>query len=244
MNAWEISDGWSLQKKRSLKKRKAVSSPEYLAELDKVDKPERRKITQNEEQGITISPSTSAGKVADKKRVKFPPFNLINVKEYNIIVEIINILSKEPAPIITKGAEGKYKINVYSEVDFRTLSNILEVKGIEWFNYENKSVRPNKVMMRGLGGSIDTEDIKLALTEMRFNIIDVSNIHIKKINPRNIGEKIKIKAPLHRLTFSRDEDLKKIFDIKNVLYTRVKIEELLTNPEIVKQCKKCQFWPY
>lgn len=102
------------------------------------------------------------------------------------------MLSKEPVPIITKKTEGKYKINVYSEEDFRTLLNILEKK--EWFNYENKSERPNKMMMRGLDGLIDTEDIKQALTEMGFNIINVSNIHIKKINPRNSGEKIKIQT--------------------------------------------------
>lgn len=42
------------------------------------------------------------------------------------------------------------------------------------------------------------------------------------------------------LTFNREEDLKKIFDFKHVLHTKVKIEELRTNPEIVKQCKRCQ----
>lgn len=64
-------------------------------------------------------------------------------------MEIIEVLDKEPAPVITKDA--KYKINVYSNEDFKAMTNILEKKGIEWYNYENKSERLNKVIMRGLG---------------------------------------------------------------------------------------------
>lgn len=75
---------------------------------------------------------------------------------------------------------------------------------------------------------------------MDCKIIDVSNKQIKKDNPKNKGEKIKIKALLHMLTFNKEENLKRIFDIKYILYTKIKIEELRTKPEIVKQCKKCQ----
>lgn len=157
-------------------------------------------------------------------------------------MEIIKWLNKEPAPKIVKGVEGKYKINIYNEEDFRTLPNILEEKGIEWFNYENKHEKPNKVVMRGLAGSIDDEEIKTALIELGFKIINVLNIQIKKNDRHNEGKKIMIKAPLHMLTFDKDdkEDIKKIFDIKHILFTRVKIEQLRIKPEIVKQCKRCQ----
>lgn len=98
------------------------------------------------------------------------------------------------------------------------MSNILEKKSIEWFNYENKIERLNKVT-RDLDGSVDAVEIKSALTEMDFNIIDVSNVPIKKDNSCNVGEKIKIKASLHMLTCDRNEDLKKMFDIVYVRYS-------------------------
>lgn len=69
---------------------------------------------------------------------------------------------------------------------------------------------------------------------MGFNIIAVSNIQIKKDNPCYPEEKIKVQGSFHMLTFDRDEDLMKIVDIK---YTSIKIEELRTKPEIIKQCK-------
>lgn len=77
--AWETSNGRSLPKRRAYKKQKAASSPEDSAEPAKMDKPEKWKITQNKEQGTIAYPSTS-GKTTDKKKVKFPPFNLIHVK--------------------------------------------------------------------------------------------------------------------------------------------------------------------
>lgn len=71
-----------------------------------------KKKTQFEEQETTFRPSTSVVKTVSKKNAKFSPFNLVNVKEYTIMMEIIKMLSKEPVPVITKRTEGKYKINV------------------------------------------------------------------------------------------------------------------------------------
>lgn len=55
-----------------------------------------------------------------------------------------------------------------------------------------------------------------------------------------VKKKIEIKASLHMLTFEKDEDIEKSFDIKNIHYTKLRIEELCNRLELVKQCKKCQ----
>lgn len=77
---------------------------------------------------------------------KFPSFNLVNVKEYKTIIEIIETLNKEPSPKIIKGSEGKYKIIIHNAEDFRAMLKILEKKAIEWFNYQNRNDRPIKVV--------------------------------------------------------------------------------------------------
>lgn len=86
------------------------------------------------------------------------------------------------------------------------MPDILARKGLEWFNYQNKNERPIKVVMRSLDVSVSTEDIKLALIEMSYKVIDVFNIQIKKEDSKPKGEKIKVKAPLHMLTFEKEED--------------------------------------
>lgn len=46
------------------------------------------------------------------------------------------------------------------------MPDILEKKGLEWFNYQKKNDGPIKIVIRGLDGSVNTEDIRLALIEM------------------------------------------------------------------------------
>lgn len=217
--ARETFTEWTQQKGRSYKKRKAESSPEtQQAITSKTKQGEKGKdqkqeiINEQSMAGCSISSKKTTGKIN-----KFPPFNLINVNCYNVIKEIIQMLNKEPAPKIVKGAEGKYKINVYNEEDFREMPYILEKKGIEWFNYENKHEKPNKVVMRGLDGSIDVEKIKIALIEMGFKMIEVSNIQVKKDDCHNAGNKIMIKAPLHMLTFKKTKTSRKSL-ILNIFY--------------------------
>ena len=91
-------------------------------------------------------PSTE--KEIEKK--SFPPFTLMNITDPAVVMDIVKTMSKQHTPVIQKGKEGRFKINVYTDEDFRRMPNILETRGIEWFNYENKNDQPIKVVMRGL----------------------------------------------------------------------------------------------
>lgn len=118
----------------------------------------------------------------------------MDIVNYITLLEIIKELHGSPRPVIIKGSEGKYKVNFYNDADFRAMQHILEEKHMKWFTYENKNERPIKVIMRGLDGSINFENIKIDLASMGYTILNVSNIEHKKSDPNNQAIKIKVKA--------------------------------------------------
>lgn len=107
---------------------------------------------------------------------------------------------------------------------------MLSNETISWFSYEDKQFRPIKVIVKNLHHSWDNQAILNDLKEQGFRATNAIN----KL-------KWKIKEPLYifMLTFDTSEDIKKVFEIKSILNTIVKVDPLKSS-KLIPQCKKCQ----
>jgi len=200
---------WILKGKNNKKKRKASESPEKSNNVPK--------------------------KTEIKNKSKPPPIVLSNVQNYD---EIKQKLQMDKFNCNTCMLNNKQiKVNVSNETEYREITKMINKTDIEWHTYENKAIRPIRVMLRDLHPSCDVKDITEELREREFKIISVVQ-KLKKITRRN-EEPTYIRLPLYILTFEHTEDINKIYNIKHVNHMKIKIEAIKTN-KLIAQCKKCQ----
>lgn len=158
-----------------------------------------------------------------------------NISDFNKVHEVI-----KPQDIkyeIKVLNNQQLSIKVKSDDDYRNLTKAINKANFEWHSYENKATRPCKVIARGLHPTCKPEDIVDDLKESGFNILSVVNLVKKK----TVNDKpIKAPLPLFMLTFDHTEDTKKVFSISHIVHTKVKIEAIRKQKELVPQCKKCQ----
>lgn len=124
------------------------------------------------------------------------------------------------------------KVNVTTADDYRTTVDTIRNGKLEWHTYESKQTRPIRVVLRGLHVSCNPETIKEELITRGFKITEVQQ------RLRKTKEGL-IKLPLFTLTFNCSEDVKKVYEITNVCYMKVKVEALRISKQI-PQCKNCQ----
>lgn len=209
---------WIVQKKRGSKKRKANTSPDVSP--------------QQQQKAPAAGTSKNAG---DKKVLPPPPINLVGIENYEDIIKIM-----QNASIITyrvKILNGVHKVNVYTEEEYRRLQKNLKDCGIEHYTYEDKNTRPIKVMARGIDSTCPEEMIVEYLKDKQLAIQEVVNIQKREKKGDAV---IRKRLPLFMLVFHKQEDIKKIYDIQNILGLKVRIEPLRKRSALIPQCKRCQ----
>lgn len=125
---------------------------------------------------------------------------------------------------------GDIKINAEEENDYRSITKALNQSKIEWYSFENKQTRPIKVMARNIHASWSENEVLEDLKNKNFAIIQVAQLRSRKD---------KRPLPLFMLTFEKQEDIKKIYEIKEILHMKVTIEALRRS-NVIPQCKNCQ----
>jgi uncharacterized protein (DUF2249 family) len=125
---------------------------------------------------------------------------------------------------------GIIKISVTSDHDYRHLTKILKDNKISWHSYENKRDRDIRVMIKNLHHSFQTASILRSLCDQGFKALNA----IPKL-------KWKTKEPLDMfiVSFDRDTDIQKIYNIKTICRAAVTVETLRSN-KLIPQCKTCQ----
>lgn len=98
------------------------------------------------------------------------------------------------------------------------------------------------MVARGLHATCVKNDILEELQERGFMILDATNIVKKEKQENNQGEQETSKCglPLFILSFDNTENMDKIYSIKTILNTVIKLEPLRKNTKLVPQCKRCQ----
>lgn len=158
-----------------------------------------------------------------------PPIVVEGFTNYN---QLYNIISKETLDFKTKVINNEtVKINVNTEEQYRKVINIIDkIEGIQWHSYENKQCRPIRVIANRLHHTCATENIVEELRRRKYKITQAVN----KLKWRT-------KQPLNMftLTFSHDENINKIYEITDILGTKVEILPLKKS-KLIPQCKRCQ----
>lgn len=203
---------WIVQKNRA-KKRKKPNSPEL----------------------VQSNPTPSVAKQQVRVETNLPinrrpPPIIINFSEnYNQLVQNIKKVIKGNFNIRT-ASQNVFKITTYDSTDYRQLTKHLSETNIAWHSYENKQERPIRVLAKYLPSTCEPEAIILDLKNKGFQIINAIN----KFQYRT-------KAPLNMfiLCFEHTENVNKIYQIREILNTIVKIEPI-ESPKDIPQCKNCQ----
>lgn len=159
---------------------------------------------------------------------KPPPVIISKINNYNALTE--DLVKNQIKFQTSMLAGGRIKINVNDESDYRNLTTAVKNMNLEWHSFQDKQTRPIKVVVRNLHHTCKIEDITADLKDKKLNILDVCQL---------LRSKDKTPLPLFVLTFSREEDIKKIYEIGDILHMKVKIEAF-KKPKLIPQCKNCQ----
>lgn len=184
----ERETNWVLKKKRFSRKRKTESSPE-VAQTS-------AKETQN----------YGEQKRSQPKERPPPPINITGITNYDIVHTLMKTVTNKDYKI-TALNNNIWKINTPDSDIYRALMTKLKREQLQWFTYENKNVRPIKVMARGLHATCAKEDIIENLQQKELKILDATNI-IKKEKINDEQGKLTISKrglPLFMLTFDKKE---------------------------------------
>ena len=202
---------WIL-KKNSSKKRKASKSPEV------VNKPAKK-----------ASKTGSLNNNAVQKNTRPPPIMVSNIDNY---IDFNEMLKKSANSGFTiKLLNNKtYKVSVTNSDDYRSVTKNLNLFGISWYSFENVQSRPIKVIVKNLHHSWDPAEIIGDLKQQNLNAIAAT----QKL-------KFKTKEPLDMflISFDSSENIQRIYGIKTILNSVVKIEPPKRST-LIPQCKLCQ----
>lgn len=166
-----------------------------------------------------------------KKGPQPPPIVVDGVKSYDLLYEEIKTITTTDK-FHTKLINGNtIKINLEDGETYRKMTQMLNEGKRSWHTFEDKQIRPIRVMAKNLHPTCKPEKIIADLKAKGFeNVIEAS-----------IKLKARGKEPLNMfmLTFSADEDIQKIYQIKSILGCKVIIQPLRRS-KLIPQCKQCQ----
>lgn len=174
--------------------------------------------------------ATNQSKTTTKK---IPPPPPIMVSEVNNLNQLNAEFKKEKMTeniSIKKLKDKCFKISTVNENEYRTATKVLEENKILWHTYENKQVRPIRVMVKNLDHSYERKEIKEDLISKGYKIIDVTN---------KISRKDNKPLDMFILSFEHSENMDNIFKIKKIMNSIVYIEAI-RHSRLIPQCKRCQ----
>lgn len=237
----ERETNWMLKKRRPTKKRKAEASPEIPTsnnfDILEVDDVSPKVASKNIKNKSKITPPAPV----PRKTEPPPPIIVKGIQEFNKLKSLTQHPESNECKF-TSYNNNVWKINTTSSDSYRLVTGELNKNEVQWHTYENKIVRPTKVMVRGLHPSCDEKEIVEYLAEKGFKITDAKNILKKESETNDQGERIitKRNLPLFMLTFDSEEKLDNIYSIKSILGIIVKLEPIRKNAYTLIQCKRCQ----
>lgn len=208
--------GWIVERNRKKRKR-----------LEKVHKNAANRNEERIETEIVVNGNSVEN--TENKKYFPPPITVTGIENYIELYEKLKSWAKQDFKIILL-QHGTYKINLYTEVDYREITRQLNTEKYAWFTYEDKQARPIRVIVKRLDHTCDPELIVQDLISQGFK----ANGAVLKLNQQN-------KQPhnMFYLSFDPSEDINKIYNIKTILSCVVKIEPINTAIK-VPQCKNCQ----
>lgn len=168
------------------------------------------------------------------KHEKMPPINVF-VDDTKQIINVIKYTCNITNFSAKRIHNTKSSIQLYSRPDYDKVLHKLKSCNVQLFTYTPKPDKTKTFVLKGLGHSDTTDEIKEALMEEISN--KKSNINIIKVSRFSSAENPK-QIPFFIIQTSHESSSKDIFNIKYLLYRKVTFEKLI-KPDIM-QCYRCQ----
>lgn len=233
------------ESERAIFAQRTKSDVEYCTDEDELAKETewiRAKSRKKRKLNTSLSPKQQPGISAQQEHQKNaketsvkkvpppPPIIIDRVKNYQTFYD--SLTETIPAESFTaKMMNGDcVKVNAKTEDSYRIIARLLTEKDHHWHSYENKQVRPIRVVVKKLHSSCQPDRIKDDLTSQGLKIEKVDN---------KLSWKSKEPLNMYVLSFNNDEDVNKIYGIKYILGCKIEIHPL-KNPKLIPQCKRCQ----
>ncbi len=205
------------------------------------NKSNQPKINDPTPPGASTSQTETGKKGTKVKKVPAPEaITVYGVTDFNKFQEAILNNHTEGAffPVFTTLGNGTIKIKAACVDSYRQILNLLkemqevnltnneqdtQVFGkIEYHCYKLKQERNYCFIIRGLHPTIELQRIKNALFQQGYKVCHIVNLR-KRIKSADGTYSYK-QLPLHRVEIISTEHNKEVFDIKELLYTKVSIE--------------------
>lgn len=168
-----------------------------------------------------------------KTTKKPPPIVIVNLKENikSFLGKIKNLCKDEIGIKCTATRDSeKIYIKTSTVLDHKNILEYLKHSKIEFYTYGLREDLPIKVVLKGLHSSITSEDINEEMTDLGYKPMEI--IQLKK-------KGTSILIPIFIIKFSPLTELKNIFNIKSLCFTKIKWEKY-KNSRPAYQCFRCQ----
>ncbi len=191
----------------------------------------------------------------DKKVPAPEAITVYGVKDYNIFQQAIvsNLTTVANLPVFNTLSNGSIKVKAACVDSYRQILNLLKMMQegtgtnneqdnhdlgkIEYHCYKLKQERNYCFIIRGLHPTTELQRIKDGLFQQGYNVCHIVNLR-KRIRSADGIYSYK-QLPLHRVEIISTEHNKEVFEIKELLYTKVTIEAPRKTRDI-PQCIRCQ----
>lgn len=185
----------------------------------------RPKVAGNSKSKEKSKPSViEVGDSGNKRKSKSVPiFTTYGVNIKSIISSINDKLghSNYNIKILSKNVAN---IKVCTLEDYDKMKGLLEEQKVHFFTYTPKSLRPFSIVIGGLSGCFEAQEILEYLGGLQ--------IDIKVINLTKLGGNTWL------LKLTRDSDIRKFYEVRYILHCRVNIRKFYRKG--VTQCFNCQ----
>jgi hypothetical protein len=124
------------------------------------------------------------------------------------------------------------KLQTFSPDSSRSIVIILKNENVFFHSYQSKENKPFRVVIRNLHPSTDKDHITKELSELGFQVKNITNVFQKST---------KTPLPLFFIDLVQSQSNQDIFKLNSLCYSQVKVEAPHTNKEI-PQCQRCQLY--
>lgn len=158
-----------------------------------------------------------------------PPIFVSNIDDFiKLRTDLINLIGTQNFSF--KSTMKNLKIATIDSDTYRKVIRYLNDKQHEYHTYQAREDRAFRIVVRNLHPSTPTSEIGIAITEIGFTVRNVSNV---------LHKTTKKPLPLFFVDLDPAEINNDIFHLKNLLHTKIIIEEPHKRRELI-QCTNCQ----
>lgn len=165
----------------------------------------------------------------EQKEPKPPPIFIKGVKNITPLTTLLNHITKNGYEIKVLGYD-QIKVQPKTVEYYKTITQALIDKKTEFHTYRPKEERSFRVVLKNMHNSVNLTELKEAIEAQGHVVENIWNIkHFKTKQP----------LPMFFIDLQPDVNNKKIYDIENLLFYKVKFEPPRQKRDI-PQCARCQ----